>query len=101
MLACWCAEEQARRKQGPLVVVMEDWVDVPEARRGRCASEPAGSAQEKALAAGQTHLSTHKVEAQDKDFNQKYTNAYVNKCDKNTHTWLHGCTMSIPLTAEL
>lgn len=68
MLACWCAEEQARLKQRPLVVVMEDWVDVPEAGRGRCASEPAGSAQEKALAAGQTHLSTDKVQAQDTDF---------------------------------
>lgn len=69
MLPYWCAGEQARLKYGALVVVMEDWVDVPETRRGRCASEPAGSAQEKALAVAQTHLQTqtHK-KAQDKDF---------------------------------
>lgn len=35
---------------------MEDFADVPEVMRDLCASEPAGSAQGKALAAGQTHL---------------------------------------------
>lgn len=40
-----------RLKQEMLVVGMEDWADVPEARRGQCASAQAGSAQEKALAA--------------------------------------------------
>lgn len=52
VLACWCAGEQVRLKQGALAVAMEDWADVPEARRGQRASEPAGSAQERALAAG-------------------------------------------------
>lgn len=56
MLSCWCAGEQARLKQGALAVVMEDFADVPEVMRDRCASEPADSAQEKALVAGQTHL---------------------------------------------
>lgn len=39
-----------------LAVAIEDWADVPRARRGLCASEPAGSAQEKALAVSQTPL---------------------------------------------
>lgn len=36
---CCCAGKQRRRTQGPLVVEMVDWADVPVARRGQCASE--------------------------------------------------------------
>lgn len=42
-----------------LAVAIVDSSDAPKARRGPCASEPADSAQEKALAADQTHLWIH------------------------------------------
>lgn len=48
----WCAVSEAP------VVVTEEWAGEPEAGRDRCASEPAGSVPEKALAAWQIHLHT-------------------------------------------
>lgn len=76
--------------------MMEDWFDVPEIRRARCASEPAGSVQEKAPAAGQTHLQTQRY----KKYRARMVTTQVlsGKQQNYLYAWLN---MTAPLTAEL